>query len=89
MPEDLIQYLSEEDLIDIVDYLHSLKSPPLTPATSALGGQGWPPAIACKGPGCETGGGKRAVVPGESFVAGCDPVYAALLRAEGGEWWKT
>jgi putative heme-binding domain-containing protein len=30
MPE-LIQYLSEQDLIDIVDYMHSLKSPVLTP----------------------------------------------------------
>jgi putative heme-binding domain-containing protein len=31
MPEDLIQFLSEEDLIDIVDYLHSLKTPPQAP----------------------------------------------------------
>jgi putative membrane-bound dehydrogenase-like protein len=31
MPEDLIQFLSEEDLVDIVDYLHSLKTPPPAP----------------------------------------------------------
>jgi putative membrane-bound dehydrogenase-like protein len=37
MPEDLIQFLSEEDLVDIVDYLHSLKTPPLTPGASQQG----------------------------------------------------
>lgn len=31
MPDNLINYLSEEELIDIVDYLYSLKSPEGTP----------------------------------------------------------
>jgi putative membrane-bound dehydrogenase-like protein len=39
MPDDLIRYLSEEDLIDLVDYLYSLKSPPLTPGSARLGGR--------------------------------------------------
>jgi putative membrane-bound dehydrogenase-like protein len=33
MPDNLINYLSESDLIDMVDYLHSLKSPMLTPTS--------------------------------------------------------
>src|SRR5262249_12914179 len=31
MPADLIQHLPENDLIDVVEYLYSLKSPALTP----------------------------------------------------------
>ncbi len=31
MPDNLILYMSEHDLVDVVDYLHSLKSPGLTP----------------------------------------------------------
>jgi putative membrane-bound dehydrogenase-like protein len=32
MPEDLIQYLQEDDLLDLVEYLFSLKSPTISPA---------------------------------------------------------
>jgi putative membrane-bound dehydrogenase-like protein len=32
MPDNLTLFLSEEELIDLVDYLHTLKSPALTPA---------------------------------------------------------
>jgi putative membrane-bound dehydrogenase-like protein len=31
MPDNLLLYMSEEDLVDVVDYLHSLKTPALTP----------------------------------------------------------
>jgi putative heme-binding domain-containing protein len=31
MPDNLIQHLREEDLVDLVEYMYGLKSPPLTP----------------------------------------------------------
>ena len=55
MPEDLIQFLSEEDLVDIVDYLHSLKTPPpaplgrLRPGAAPEGGAVPSPRVATRG----------------------------------------
>ena len=31
MPDNLLLYLSEDDLLDVVEYMYSLKSPALTP----------------------------------------------------------
>jgi hypothetical protein len=31
MPDNLLLFLSEEELLDVVEYLYSLKSPPLAP----------------------------------------------------------
>jgi putative membrane-bound dehydrogenase-like protein len=33
MPDNLLLYLSEEELLDVVEYLYSLKSPPLAPTS--------------------------------------------------------
>jgi putative membrane-bound dehydrogenase-like protein len=33
MPDNLLLYLTEEELLDVVEYLYNLKSPPVTPTT--------------------------------------------------------